>query len=129
MKQLLNRIREKLSSQRGTRVVAWDDTGFEVREHRQLLARVQWQAIREIFAYKEDLVTLDDICLGFRLRHDGSFCSVSEEFEGYAAFLAHLEHRFDGMRTGWFPAVAFPAFAPNRTTLWGEPLPNTHEST
>ena len=121
MKRLLTRLREAFSLPRETREVAWDDAGFEVREHGRVLVRVQWQDIREIFAYKEDRFTVDDICLGFRAREDDIFYMVSEDFVGYRPFLTHLEQRFSGIRTDWFSEVAFPAFEPNRTTLWGEP--------
>lgn len=96
-----------------------DEAGFSVVEDDKLLARVAWSDVLEIFAYKEDRFTYDGICLGFRVSEDGTFWMVSEDYMGYQELLAALGHRFSGIRTDWFSEVAFPAFVPNRTTLWG----------
>jgi hypothetical protein len=45
---------------------------------------------------------------------------VDEDWTGYAELVKEIERRFD-IRCEWWPKVAFPAFATNRTTLWGEP--------
>ena len=55
-------------------------------EHDKTLARVAWSEVLEIFAYKEDRFTFDDICLGFRVREDGTFWMVSEDFVGEEPF-------------------------------------------
>jgi hypothetical protein len=118
--KLLARIREALGPAKETRQVVCDETGFTVVEHGKTLARVAWAEVLEIFAYKEDRFTTDDICLGFRAHEDGTFSMVSEDCIGYKDLLAQLERRFTGISTDWFGKVAFPAFAPNRTTLWGQ---------
>ena len=117
--KLLTKIREALDPVTETRQVVCDESGFTVVEQGKTLARVSWSEVLEVFAYKEDRFTTDDICLGFRVHADGTFWAVSEDFIGYKELLAELERRFSGIRTEWFAEVAFPAFAPNRTTLWG----------
>ena len=116
----IKRIRKALKQAPEAHQVVCDDAGFTVVEDGKTLARVLWPEILEIFAYKEDRGTCDDICLGFRVSDDGAFWMVSEEFIGYKNMVAELERRFSGIRTDWFADVAFPAFAQNRTTLWGQ---------
>jgi len=100
--------------------VVCDESGFHFVEHGKTSARVSWSEILEVFAYKEDLFSYDEICLGFRVSEDGTFWMVSEKCIGYNDLLTELECRFSGIRTNWFAEVAFPAFVPNRTTLWGQ---------
>jgi hypothetical protein len=120
VQKLLKRVRQAFGPRKESRQVVCDESGFTVVEHDKTLARVAWSEILEIFAYKEDRFTFDDICLGFRVGEDGTFWMVSEDFVGYKELVAELERRFSGIRTDWFSDVAFPAFVPNRTTLWGQ---------
>ena len=120
MQKLLTRIREAFGPAKEMRQVVCDESGFTVVEHGKTVARVAWSEVLEVFAYKEDRFTTDDICLGFRVHEDGTFWMVSEDFIGYKELLAELERRFSGIRTDWFAEVAFPAFVLNRTTLWGQ---------
>ena len=119
MQKLLARVRQAFGFRKETRQVFCDESGFAVVEHGKTLARVAWSEVLEVFVYKEDRFTVDDICLGFRVREDGTFWMVSEDFIGYKELVAELARRFPGIRTDWFADVAFPAFAQNRTTLWG----------
>ena len=126
MQKLLTRIREAFGPAKETRQVVCNESGFTVVEHGKTLARVAWSEVLEIFAYKEDRFATDDICLGFRVQADGTFCMVSENFIGYKELVAELERRFSGIRTEWFSDVEFPAFALNRTTLWGKTWKASH---
>lgn len=124
--KLPTRVREALGLVKKTRQVVCDESGFTVVEHGKTLARVSWSEVLEVFAYKEDQFTADVICLGFRVQQDGTSWRVSEDFIGYKELLSELERRFSGIRTDWFADVAFPAFAPNRTTLWGQTWRESH---
>lgn len=77
--------------------------------------------MKEIVAYKEDLFGCDSICIAFRIVESGDYLRVFEEAAGYDTMLSELGNRFPGIRTDWFNEVAFPAFVPNWTTIWGEP--------
>jgi hypothetical protein len=121
VKELLRKVRQAVSPRQPKYRVICDESGFTVVDDGKTLARVAWAEVLEIFAYKQDLLTMDMICLGFRVKDDGTFRVVSEEDLGYKEFLAELPRRFSGLRTDWFETVAYPAFATNRTTLWGQP--------
>jgi hypothetical protein len=119
MQKLLKKIRAAFEPKKKMRRINFDDSGFCVIENGKTLARVAWFDVREIFAFKEDRFSVDDICLGFRVDDAGTYWTVNEDYLGYKKFLAALENRFTGIRTDWFREVAFPAFARNQTTIWG----------
>lgn len=121
MKTLLSKLKRRMARDYPKREVAFDGEGFTVLEESEIRARVSWSQIIEIFAYKMDLFTVDEICIGFRLDESGTHYWVSEEFLGYKEFIEQLRISFPGIREDWFAEVAFPAFIENRTTLWGQP--------
>ncbi len=95
--------------------------GFSVIEHDGSLHQVAWASVKEIFAFKLDIGTFDTIRLDFRVSDDDSYLQVDEDDAGFRDLLAEVERRFDIVDKNWWGKVAFPAFATNRTTLWGEP--------
>lgn len=103
------------------RVIKIDEEGFSVVEDGvRDNARCCWSAVLEVFAYKMDLFSYDEICIGFRIDAVGNYWWVGESYTGYEELLAELPKRYPGIRSDWFPEVAHPAFVQNRTTLWGE---------
>ena len=95
--------------------------GFSITEHGGLPNQLAWASVKEIFAFKLDMGTFDTIRLGFRVSDDGTYWQVDEDDPGFRELLAEVERRFDIVDEDWWSKVAFPAFATNRTTLWGEP--------
>lgn len=85
------------------------------------IARIEWPDVVQISAYKIDLFGFDEIRLDFdTARDDGMVVCVSEEEEGWDGLIEAIERVFPGIQkwTDWFPQVAVPAFAENRTALW-----------
>lgn len=76
--------------------------------------------VKEVFAFKQDRLTYDDICIGLRFDSIGSYWWVAEDYLGYSEFQRELYRRFPGIREDWLTEVAMPPFAEKRTTLWGE---------
>jgi hypothetical protein len=103
-------------------MIRLESNGFSVIQDNEVGFHLVWADVREVVAYKEDLFGYDDICVGFRLDDTDQYFRVTEEFIHYEELLQELPRRFPGIRTDWFNDVAFPAFVPNWTTLWGEPL-------
>ena len=81
---------------------------------------VRWADVRQIFAYKEDVFTVDLICIGFRINDESTWVSADEEMIGYRELILAIEKRFGVRESSWFQKVAVPAFARNFTTIWGE---------
>ena len=100
-----------------------DNTGFRIEENFVTVATVLFSEVKEVFAFKRDLFTLDMICFGFRTGDDGSYWEVDEEMSGYNDLLKAVESKYGIKLEHWFSKVAFPAFENNFTSLWGEPYP------
>jgi hypothetical protein len=96
--------------------------GFERLRKQRLLFRICWSEVKEILAFKVDQLTFDCICLGFRISNQGHYYQVDEEMMGYRELVEEIEQRFPDHNPRWFHQVAFPAFATNYTTVWGERL-------
>ena len=94
--------------------ISVSDTGFSVED-----AHIYWAEIREIVAFKVDLLTVDDVRFAFRFQSgaDDAWFEVSEEQPGFADLVAELESRFPSVR-GWRARVIKPAFAANRIQLY-----------
>lgn len=81
---------------------------------------VCWSDVKEVFAFKRDLFAVDLLCIGFRISDDGSYYEINEEMNGYKEVMATMEKAFPRLTPDWWSKIAFPAFATNLTTLWGE---------
>ncbi len=121
MRTFISKMKRRLSRDYPKREVRFDAEGFSVFEDGENKSSVRWTDAVEVFAYKVDLFSVDEIYIGFRVDAAGTHWWVSEAFTGYGKFMEELSRRFPGIRSDWFSPVAFPAFVENRTTLWGEP--------
>lgn len=100
------------------------DEGLKFYYGPEMLFWLRWPHVSEIVAYKEDLFGCDSICIAFRVGETDDYVRVFEEAVGFKEMLSELDRRFPGIRKDWFNDVAFPAFVPNWTTIWGQPLAN-----
>jgi hypothetical protein len=82
--------------------------------------QLRWQDVVEIVAWKEDLLTIDLLCLGFRVRGDADYLQCNEQQSGWSELCAELKCRFQ-LRADWWSAVVFPPFQKNWNVLWGRP--------
>jgi hypothetical protein len=92
--------------------------GFAKRWQERELFRVRWLAVREIRAYKRDLLTTDLVCLAFRETEADEYFEVHEEMIGFDLLRARLAEVFPTIPAGWFGDVARPAFTTNLTVLF-----------
>ncbi len=121
MKSLFAKLKRRPAWPDQPRFVKFDAAGFSITEDGEPEVRGDWASIREVFAYKLDFFSVDEICIGLRYDSAGMHWWIGEGYVGYKEFLEELPRRFPGVRTDWFAEVAHPAFVENRTTLWGEP--------
>ena len=115
LRQLFSRIFQKDKP----RIVLEQD-GFSLFDDGGRLFLVKWSEVLEVFGFKEDWGTVDCICLGFRVSDDGTFHEVNEEMPGWEHLVKELDRVFPNTTKDWWKTVAFPAFATNRTTIWGK---------
>lgn len=75
-----------------------------------------WDNINTIFAYKEDQLTTDNICLDIFI-HDAFVLKVDESMPGWYQFIDAFYHRLS-IPYKWYDVVAKPAFAANLTLIY-----------
>ena len=115
--KFIHRMLDRMSGEDLKRDVCYDDEGFTVIRYEKPEMRVKWAEVGEVFAFKRDLFTMDEVCLGFRRGDTELYVWVSEDDRGFKHFLSHVEQRFN-IDPKWFGKVAYPAFQQNLTTLW-----------
>lgn len=89
--------------------------GFEVETRSGSRLCVMWENVVEIVAYKRDLFTFDEICLGFRTRGSEGFWPAGEDNRRFDDLLKKPEHRYPRIRSDWWEAVVKPASEENWT--------------
>jgi len=115
--KLLTKIRDRMSGKTLKRDVRFDSDGFAVVRYEPPAESVRWSDIHEVYGFKLDLFSIDEICLGFTLDEDGRYIWVGEDDGGFKEFRSEVERRF-GFDPDWFGKIMKPAFVENRTTLW-----------
>ncbi len=80
--------------------------------------RFVWQGIREIRAYKLDLLTYDEVRFAFDM--DGWWGQVSEDQPGFEELLKEIQVRFPSV-AGWREKVILPPFERNEVVLYASP--------
>lgn len=78
--------------------------------------RFAWGEVREVVAFKRDLITTDLVCLDFKVA--GGWVVVHEEFEGWSDLIEMMGRHLPIDPPDWFPTVIHPAFAPNVRVLF-----------
>lgn len=91
------------------------DDGFTVSG--DCSRHIRWEEITKISAYKVDLGTVDQICMGVYTFRSVNCVELQEEWGGYKLLVAEIERRFN-IAAGWWPKVAHPAFQENYTVLY-----------
>jgi hypothetical protein len=100
------------------RVVHLGDFGFEIEHEGVRTVRVEWASVAEITAFKKDLFSIDEVCLGFRREGRDTFSWAGEQDVGFDALQKEIERRFPGIPPDWFGQVMTPAFEEKWTTIW-----------
>ena len=97
-------------------IFTYSDAGFTVGVPGQVMV-ICWQDIRALFGYKEDLYTIDRICLDVYHSPD-CLLRLNEELPGWHQFQYQLARHLPGIEWSWQVAIATPAFATNLTLLY-----------
>ena len=84
-----------------------------------------WSEVREVLAYKKDLLTTDLVCLEFITFRDTAVV-IDEERPGFHELLRKLPNFLDGFPPAedWWRQVEQPPFATNLAHLWMRGMPS-----
>jgi hypothetical protein len=91
------------------------DLSLELKTAKGETATLQWNDVKEIHAFKRDLVTSDLICLTF-VPLQGQGLEINEEMAGYFDLQPWLQIKFPEIQAGW--VLDSPAFETNHKVIW-----------
>lgn len=107
-----------------------ETNGFAVYVNDEINWTLSWNDVTAVVAYKRDLVSIDQICLGFRMKDDHiNLRCISEDTPGFKAIQSDLSRKTDGAWPALFNDVAWPPFEFCWTVIWASPgSPPLHEN-
>lgn len=97
--------------------VSVDKTGVEFVKDGECLARLRWDDIEKVVAYKTDELTTDLLCFDLTA-NDGQVYVVHEEIPGFDALEERLKQLLTSFDRDWRQKVLKPPFARNETILY-----------
>jgi hypothetical protein len=113
--KLLDRITQR--KEPTLRLVLRDD-GASLLDGSCEIWAFQWDAVNLIQTYKQDLYTVDMICLDFFTDGQQSAYHTNDDMEGFDILCQNLRRYFPSIPEDWWSQVAFPAFASNHNVLY-----------
>jgi hypothetical protein len=90
---------------------SYSDNGFTFLDKAYL-----WNEVSSVFAFKEDLITTDEVCVDIFMI-DNSSLRIDESTPGWFQFTKRLNNRLS-ISDEWENNVMHPAFATNMTLLF-----------
>ena len=98
-------------------IVVVEPAGFAFAGAGVEYVSVLWSTVREVTAYKLDLITTDEVRLRLELDISPFSVEVAEEMEGFESFKSAAERYFQ-FPEGWWSQVIQPAFVTNAHVLF-----------
>lgn len=97
------------------------DNGFRMVHGETVLTTIHWSDVKKIVAYKNDLWTFDEICVGFVTEPNADeWWEICEDWPGFNEVCGRMRSYFPSIPEDWYQKVMHPAFARNETVLWEE---------
>jgi hypothetical protein len=88
--------------------------------------RFPWNEVERIETYKQDLFSVDLICLDFVVESRKLTYHTHEDMQGFRDLWESMCRRFPSIDEHWLPQVASPPFATNRKVLYQRRPANEH---
>jgi hypothetical protein len=95
----------------------YTDVGFSFINKEKKIVSWHWADIESIFAYKNDLFTVDQLCLDIFNKSDG-YVTLTEDVPGWAYFIEKLKAIFPGIDKEFDWKIVLPPFATNLTLVY-----------
>ena len=94
------------------------DDGFDLYLGEKLKGGVKWDQIDKVAVFKEDLVTLDLICMEFTIGARNEMFEINEDVQGFWDVVKQIKVLFPSSRQDWEASVVKPAFERNATIIY-----------
>jgi hypothetical protein len=109
-------------SKMGSRQIIRETRGFSVMTLGEPNWSLKWDEVTGIVAYKRDLMSIDQICFGFRIGDDeDNLRCIDEDVDGFKDVEDDITAKTDGAWPALFTDVAMPPFELCWTVLWTAP--------
>jgi hypothetical protein len=95
--------------------------GFVVTRDGNAIEQLKWKDVREVIAYKQDLVTVDRVCLEL-WSMVGEVAAINEDLPGFVIFREEMERALVGIDVDWWAKVVHTPFAENQTVIFRRSL-------
>jgi hypothetical protein len=93
----------------------YEDGGF-IFQFKSEQQKIKWAEIERLIAYKQDLMTTDEICMDIVFNNWQA--TISEETPGWYQFVEKTKLVFPNIPKNWDTEIAQPPFATNLTILY-----------
>lgn len=93
----------------------YEDDGF-IFQFKSEQRKLKWADIERLIAYKQNLITSDEICMDIVFNNWQT--SISEETPGWYQFVEKTKLVFSNIPKNWDTKIAHPPFATNLTILY-----------
>lgn len=93
------------------------DDGFRFLRADEEIAKLQWSEIKEVTAFKRDLLTTDLVCFEV-MTTKGLLYEFNEDVPGFELWVSEMQRTLLGFDSSWRDRVISPPFAPNRTAIF-----------
>lgn len=97
------------------------DDGLVLFESSREVYRFRWMDVSKVETYKQDLFSVDMICLDFAVDADQMVYMADDEMDGFRELSSRLTQYFPTIAPDWWSEVAFPAFATKHRILYERP--------
>ncbi len=92
------------------------DTGFNFMDKDQVIF-IAWTDIETIFAFKRDLMTVDELSIEVFLKNNMRI-RLTEEIDGWYQFIIKIKEVFPGVDKEFDTKLIFPPFETNLTLIY-----------
>lgn len=99
-----------------TGIFQYVDTGFNFTDKDQIIF-VAWTDIETIFAFKRDLMTVDELNIEVFLKNNMRI-RLTEEIDGWFQFIRKIKEVFPSIDKEFDTKLIFPAFETNLTLVY-----------
>ena len=99
------------------------EQGFSIYNGQKHLGDITWNNIKQVAAFKEDLLTVDAVCLEIATYVPAQYWVVDDDVAGFWDLSARLKTVLPGYEQDWEQHVVKPAFARNWRVVFKRPCP------
>lgn len=96
-------------------IFQYDKEGVTI-SFKEFEERINWNDITALHVFKEDLMTIDRICM--EIIYNNKLITINEDMPGWSQFVLKTKAVFTSIPQDWDFTIIQPAFETNYTTIY-----------